>query len=139
MNYALAEMSNTEFNMYSLLLAISGILLIVTAATGFGGRSPGARAVNGIIGLAFVGYAIYLQFIFTSGTVFESYYVFVVPVLLIVQAFRNRAASKQSEAATQRTAATPTTADGHPNQPNHYPTPQPGNAIQAARPTDPAS
>src|SRR5262245_12953881 len=99
MSYAsVAQMTNTEFNLYSVLLAISGILLIVTAATGFGGRSPAARGVNGVFGLAFIGYAIYLQFIFNGGTVFVSYYVFVVPVLLIVQAFRNRAATKQADA-----------------------------------------
>ena len=39
MNYAVTELNDTTFNLYSALLAISGILLAVTAATGFGGRS----------------------------------------------------------------------------------------------------
>ena len=34
MNYAVTELNNTTFNLYSALLAISGILLAVTAATG---------------------------------------------------------------------------------------------------------
>ena len=97
MSHAIAQMNDTEFNLYSLLLAISGVLLIVTAATGFGGRTPASRGINGVFGLAFVVYAIYLQFIFNGGTVFVAWYVFVVPVLLIVQAFRNRAAAKQAQ------------------------------------------
>jgi hypothetical protein len=98
MSHAIAQMTDTEFNLYSLLLAISGILLVVTAATGFGGRTALARGINGVFGIAFLVYAIYLQFIFNGGTVFVSYYVFVVPVLLIIQAFRNRSAAKQAAA-----------------------------------------
>ena len=97
MNYAVAELNDSTFNLYSALLAISGILLLVTAATGFGGRRVGARVVSGVFAVAFLGYAIYLQFIFTSGTVLISYYVFVVPILLIVQAFRNRNAARQQQ------------------------------------------
>ena len=54
MSDAIGRMTNTEFNLYSLLLAISGILLIVTAATGFGGRRPASRVLNGAFGIAFV-------------------------------------------------------------------------------------
>jgi len=104
MNYAVTELNDTTFNLYSALLAISGILLAVTAATGFGGRSVGARILNGIFAVAFLAYAVYLQFIFTSGTVFISYYVFVVPILLIVQAFRNRTAPSSSKRRRRRRA-----------------------------------
>ena len=127
MNYAVTELNNTTFNLYSALLAISGILLAVTAATGFGGRSVGARIVNGIFAVAFLAYAIYLQFIFTSGTVFISYYVFVVPILLIVQAFRNRTAVKQQQAAAARAnaASYPNAQPGYPPAQPGYPNPQP--------------
>jgi hypothetical protein len=130
MNYAVTELNNTTFNLYSALLAISGILLAVTAATGFGGRSVGARIVNGIFAVAFLAYAIYLQFIFTSGTVFISYYVFVVPILLIVQAFRNRTAVKQQQAAAAQANAIgapyPNAQPGYPPAQPGYPNPQPG-------------
>jgi hypothetical protein len=122
MNYAVTELNDTTFNLYSALLAISGILLAVTAATGFGGRSVGARVLNGIFAVAFLAYAVYLQFIFTTGTVFVSYYVFVVPILLLVQAFRNRAAAKQQHVAAAQANATGTP---YPN-PAGYPNPQPG-------------
>ncbi|HZD97554.1 MAG TPA: hypothetical protein VE132_05270 [Micromonosporaceae bacterium] len=136
MNYAVTELNDTTFNLYSALLAISGILLAVTAATGFGGRSVRARILNGIFAVAFLAYAFYLQFIFTTGTVFISYYVFVVPILLIVQAFRNRTAAKQQQAASAaRASATGTPyagtpyagpGIGYPNPQSGYPPAQPG-------------
>jgi hypothetical protein len=147
MNYAVTELNDTTFNLYSALLAISGILLAVTAATGFGGRSVGARILNGIFAVAFLAYAVYLQFIFTSGTVFISYYVFVVPILLIVQAFRNRTAAKQQQAAAAQANATATPyaspATGYPNpQPGYLPA-QPGYLPAqpglAGQPSTPAS
>ncbi len=143
MNYAVTELNDTTFNLYSALLAISGILLAVTAATGFGGRSVGARVLNAIFAVAFLVYAIYLQFIFTSGTVFISYYVFVVPILLIVQAFRNRTAAKQQQVAAAQANAVGTPyaspATGYPNAAPSYPAPQPGSsAATSMSATDPA-
>ncbi len=161
MNYAVTELNDTTFNLYSALLAISGILLAVTAATGFGGRSVRARILNGIFAVAFLAYAFYLQFIFTSGTVFISYYVFVVPILLIVQAFRNRTAAKQQQAAAAARAsatgtpyagtpyASPGTGypnpqssyqpaqpgTGYPHAQSSYQPPQPGSAAQRSAPT----
>jgi len=131
MNYATPELNSTEFNLYSLLLAISGILLIVTAATGFGSRTPIARGLNALFGLAFVAYAIYLQFIFDGGTVIVSYYVFVVPILLIVQAFRTRAATKQQEAQRREPGWPQSTPPGQPSQQMGYPSAQqPGYSPQ---------
>ena len=143
MNYAVTELNTTTFNLYSALLAISGILLAVTAATGFGGRSVGARIVSGLFAVLFVGYAIYLQFIFTSGTVFISFYVFVVPILLIVQAFRNRTAAKQQQAAAAQSSAISTPyaspATGYSNAVPGYPAAQPGSAAPSPMSaTDPA-
>ncbi|HEY9484710.1 MAG TPA: hypothetical protein VIR00_17300 [Micromonosporaceae bacterium] len=131
MTYAVTELNENTFNLYSALLAISGILLAVTAATGFGGRSVGARILNGIFAVAFLAYAVYLQFIFTSGTVFISYYVFVVPILVIVQAFRNRTAAKQQQAAAAQASAMGTP---YPNPQPGYPPAQPGSAAQPSAP-----
>ena len=142
MNYAVMQLNDTTFNLYSALLAISGILLAVTAATGFGGRSVGARVLNAIFAVAFLAYAVYLQFIFTSGTVFISYYVFVVPILLIVQAFRNRTAAKQQAAAAQASAiGTPYAgpATGYPNAAPGYPAAQPGPVAPSPDPTEPTA
>ena len=119
MSYAVGQITSTEFNVYSLLLAISGTVLIVMAAIGFGDRHPVARAINGAVGIAFVAYAFYLQFIFGGGTVFASYYVFVVPVLLVLQALRSHAEAKRAA------SASPTSGASAPAEPAP---PQPGEA-----------
>ena len=120
MNSAAIELNTTAFNLYTLLLAISGILLLVAAGTGFGGGNAGVRTVNAVFGVLFLGYAIYLQFIFTSGTVFLSYYVFVVPVLLIVRAVRNRNAAEQASAGVQTHTSPSYPNPQQPSQPSQY-------------------
>lgn len=103
------DMSMGEFNVYLGALVISGVILIGMAVSGFLTDTSGERVLWGILGLAFLGYAFYLEFIFDGvGTVFESYYVFAVPVLVIVRGFQARKAK----------AATPPPAN--PPVPNPY-------------------
>jgi hypothetical protein len=89
-------------NVYVVLLLISGILLLVMAGLGLGATNA-ARAINGIIGAAMLGYAIYLLFFFTNGTVRIFFYVFVVPIYAIVNFVRNR----KVEQPAARTGPTP--------------------------------
>jgi len=69
--------------------------------------------------------------------VFISYYVFVVPILLIVQAFRNRTAAKQQQAAAapgeRGGLAVREPGTGYPNPQPNYPA-QPGVAAQPPAP-----
>ena len=87
-------MTHSEVVGYAVLLIVSGVCLTALAASGFGGKSPGNLAVNGLFAGLFLIYGLYLLLIFDGGTVFVSYYAFVVPILLIVNAFRTRSANK---------------------------------------------
>lgn len=102
-----------SFTLYNALLAISGLLLVVMAATGFGGQKTGARVLNALVGVAFLGYAFYLFFIFDGGTYVMFYYAFVLPILLIIQAFKNRknAAANPAQAQAQAQATPAQAAD----------------------------
>jgi fatty acid desaturase len=100
MQLAVSEMSDGSFNGYMVALTISGLILLALAIGGFFKASKGSRIFSGVVGLAFLGYAFYLFFIFTGGAVFVSYYVFIVPVILIVNLFRSRK-EKQQQAEVQ--------------------------------------
>jgi hypothetical protein len=75
------------FLAYVVFLAVSGVAMIAIAIIR-GGQSTGARAFNGLLGIAFLGYALYLALIFRGGHYFLFFYAFVLPVLLIVRFFR---------------------------------------------------
>lgn len=85
------------FNVYVLFLIFSGIAMLAMGFT----RSAYARrrrVVNLIFGAGFLLYGLYLLLLFQGGSYFMFLYAFVVPILLIVQFFRDRAAAR---AATQ--------------------------------------
>ncbi|WP_316523783.1 hypothetical protein [Kitasatospora brasiliensis] len=71
------------FSWYVVLLAISGVIMVVFGAA-IGGLKVGLRLLNVIIGLGFLGYAYYLAFVFEGGTYTIFFKVFIVPVLAIV-------------------------------------------------------
>jgi hypothetical protein len=86
------------FNVYVLFLIGSGIALLVMGFT----RAAYARrrrVVNLIFGAGFLLYGLYLLLLFQGGSYVMFYYAFVVPVLLIVQFFRDRAAAKAAATA----------------------------------------
>jgi hypothetical protein len=90
MNLAVTEVSDGMFTTYVVALGISGIVLLLAAAIGFG-STAGARVLSGIIGLGFLGYAIYLQFFLADGAEFRMFfYAFIAPVLAIINIFRSR-------------------------------------------------
>jgi hypothetical protein len=87
---AATEISDSTFLFYIAALAVAGLVLIALAAVNFGAQSAVMRFVNGAVGLGFLGYACYLFFIFDGGSFALFYYPFILPVLLIIQAVRNR-------------------------------------------------
>jgi hypothetical protein len=103
------------FNIYTVLLMLSGLGLIGMGA-GLRGIGMGRRVLNILIGVAFFGYGFYLQFLFPGGTYHVFIYVFVLPVILAVQAFKaNKSARVARQAASQQPLA------GY--QPGWYPNP----------------
>ncbi len=91
--------SDTTFMTYVIALGVSGALLILVALVGFG-STVASRVISGLVGLAFAGYAIYLQFFLPEDETFSMYYyAFIVPILVLIQVFRSRKQQKEEEAA----------------------------------------
>jgi hypothetical protein len=83
----------TGFNIYVIFLIVSGIAMLVTAFVRVG-RHMRRRIWSGILGAVFTIYGLYLLLFFHSGHYFIFYYAFILPILLIVQFFRDRSAYK---------------------------------------------
>jgi hypothetical protein len=83
MNAALGTISDGQLLAYIGLLGVSGLIMLVIGAVGFGLKSTGQRVLNVVLGLAFIGYGLYLLF-GSSESVYVIWYVFVVPILLII-------------------------------------------------------
>jgi len=107
--------SDGTFLAYIALLAVSGILLAVLGIGGFG-QSKGARVIDGLFALVFLGYAFYLLFVFEGGTVRIMFYAFIVPILAVVQVFKARKAKREAEAAPVYSQA-PQPQDAQPQAP----------------------
>ena len=90
-------MTDREVLGYLGLLAVSGLLLLVLAALGFGQRAT-PRIVDGLFGLVFLGYAGYLVWA-QPDTVYVFFYAFAVPVLALAHAVRARRARARRLAA----------------------------------------
>jgi hypothetical protein len=84
-------MMDGTFAVYVGALCLSGILLLVIAALGLG-QTMGMRVLDAVIGVAFLGYGGYLALIFNGDEYMIFFYAFILPVMLIVRVFRNRAA-----------------------------------------------
>lgn len=99
MNLAVTEISEGTFQAYVIALGVSGLLLLLTAAIGFG-STAGARVISAIIGLGFLGYAVYLEFFMPEDQTFSIfYYAFIVPIVVLINVFRSRKAKGQAPAA----------------------------------------
>ena len=90
--------STLDLHIYA--LGISGIVLLFMGIAGFG-ATVGSRVVSVLVGLAALGYGAYLAFFLEGSKYYISYYVYILPVLLIINAFRsakaNRAAAQQNQ------------------------------------------
>jgi hypothetical protein len=133
-NLAAVEMNDTTFYGYATLLVISGVIMLVLAAAGFG-ASTGSRVLSGVLGLGFLGYGVYLFLFFNGGTVHVIYYVFAAPILLIINVVKSRRAAKEGMDSPQYTpgpsAAPPySAAPQYPGAPQQGPAPYYANGPQ---------
>jgi hypothetical protein len=87
------------FDAYVLFLIVSGVAMLVMAfvRTNYAKRR---QVLNFILGAGFTIYGLYLLVDFNGGHYVVFYYVFVLPILMIVGFFRDRAASRSRQAAT---------------------------------------
>ncbi|QKW39595.1 hypothetical protein HUT06_40840 [Actinomadura sp. NAK00032] len=74
--------ADATFSWYVVFLLVSGLAMLLMAAIG-GGQSGGERLLNLAFGVGFLGYAIYLGFIFDGGEYFMFFYAFILPVLML--------------------------------------------------------
>ncbi|MER7707979.1 hypothetical protein ABTX81_34445 [Kitasatospora sp. NPDC097605] len=87
------------FSWYVVLLAISGIALLVIGAVNLGGLKIGWRILNVLAGLGFTGYAYYLAFVFEGGEYTLFFKAFILPVVLIANAVKALVSRSQAPAA----------------------------------------
>lgn len=87
------------FDIYVLFLILSGIAMLVMAGIRIGQR-PARRIWNSVLGAGFTIYGLYLLLFFRGGHYLLFYYVFILPILMIVQFFRDRSAYQARQQAT---------------------------------------
>ena len=95
MNLAAVEIPDGVFLAYIAALVVSGLIMVVLAATGFGASGTLVRILNGLFGVGFLGYAVYLLFFFPGGDFPVFFYAFILPVVMVIQAFKTRAAKPE--------------------------------------------
>ncbi|MFK4087916.1 hypothetical protein ACI2LF_27645 [Kribbella sp. NPDC020789] len=88
--------ADAEFSWYVVLLALSGAVMVAMALAKRVEQSNGARILNGVLGAGFLGYAVYLNFIFQGGSYWMFFQAFFLPVLLVINFVRS-AAARRSE------------------------------------------
>jgi hypothetical protein len=86
------------FSWYVVLLLISGVAMTAIGAASFGGLSTGWRVFNVLAGVGFVGYGIYLGFIFEGGSYIIFFKAFILPVVMIVNFVRSIGARDKAAA-----------------------------------------
>ncbi|MFE2426485.1 hypothetical protein ACFXJ5_06995 [Streptomyces sp. NPDC059373] len=77
------------FSWYVVLLIISGVAMTAIGAASVGGLSAGWRVFNVLAGVGFVGYGVYLGFIFEGGSYIIFFKAFILPVVMIVNFVRS--------------------------------------------------
>ncbi|WP_174805553.1 hypothetical protein [Kitasatospora sp. MMS16-BH015] len=100
------------FSWYVLLLFVSGVAMLAIAAANTGALSTGWRIFNAVAGVGFVGYGVYLGFVFQGGSYIIFFKAFILPVVMIVNFCRGlaakRTAQQQAARAGQQAFARPT-------------------------------
>ena len=74
--------TDPKFAWYVVFLAISGLILIVLSAAAGGTQKASARIISALFGLGFLGYAIYLAFIFDGHSYEIFFYAFILPFII---------------------------------------------------------
>jgi hypothetical protein len=112
------------FKTYEVFLILSGIVMLVLAGIR-SGQSKVRRLWNAIFGAGFLGYGLYLLFAFHGGQYYIFIYVFILPILMIMQFFRGRGLARaRQQAATFRQP--PAFGYGQPPSPGYGQPPSPG-------------
>ena len=108
------------FHVYVLFLILSGIAMLVLASVRTG-QTKLLRVWNAIAGAGFTIYGLYLLIFFHGGSYRIFFYVFILPILLIVRFFRERSAyqARQRAAAPQR-APSGYAQPGYPQQQGYW-------------------
>jgi peptidoglycan/LPS O-acetylase OafA/YrhL len=89
------ELSPEMFTYLRFGYIVGGVLCLALAALGFG-QSVGNRVVNSLIGLACLGYAVYL-FVSDPATVWVFPYILLLPVIVLFQAISNSVKGQQHQ------------------------------------------
>lgn len=94
------------FNIYVLFLILSGAAMLGMSGVRRG-QVTARRIWNAILGAAFLIYGLYLLLFFQSGHYVVFYYVFILPVLMGIRFFRDRAAYRAMQQATAAQTPSP--------------------------------
>jgi hypothetical protein len=78
--------ADPTFSWYVVALGVSGLLMIGSALVP--GSSLGERLLYVVLGLAMLGYGVYLGFIFDGTEYSIFFYVFIVPILVIARVIK---------------------------------------------------
>ncbi len=88
--------TTTEFRLYVYGLGIAGLISIFMGIAGFG-ATTGARVITVLVGVASLGYGVYLAFFDTSDTYTAYYYFLIIPLIAIINAIRSRGDKRQHQ------------------------------------------
>jgi hypothetical protein len=77
------------FQIYVLLLIVSGVAMLVLAGIN-SGQVTRRRVWSAILGAVFTIYGLYLLLFFRGGHYLLFFYVFILPIVMIIQFFRDR-------------------------------------------------
>jgi hypothetical protein len=115
------------FKTYVLFLILSGIAMLIIAGVRTG-QTKARRLWNGIFGAGFLGYGLYLLLVFHGGHYFIFFYAFILPILMIVQFFRDRGAvrARQQTGFPRGYGQPPPPGYGQPPPPGYGQPPPPG-------------
>ena len=119
------------FDIYVLFLILSGIAMLVIASVKTG-QSTTRRAWNAVLGAGFTVYGLYLLLFFHGGQYLMFYYVFILPILMVVRFFRDRSAFR----ARQEAAVVQGPQPGY-GQPSSYGQPSGYGQPPGGQPQDP--
>lgn len=87
------------FHLYTVVLILSGIAMLLMASVKTG-QTTTRRIWNAAFGAGFTLYGLYLLVLFRGGHYLIFYYVFILPILMIVRFFRDRSAFRARQSAT---------------------------------------
>lgn len=82
------------FSWYVVLLLVSGIAMFVMGCTNAARQSIGWRIFGAVAGLGFIGYGVYLGFLFEGGEYLIFFKAFIVPIVVVIQFVRSLLANR---------------------------------------------